>query len=77
MRTAEEIMKDVLPEGYFKWMIKNRPIRTIFITRMLNEARKEAIEECAERAEVDIGVDDDPTCEVDKQSILSLIDELK
>ena len=45
--------------------------------RMINEAREEAIEECANTARTKRGNYWDDETEVDKQSILNLIKELK
>lgn len=90
MRTAEEILE--------QYRLYDEPISDIEIERgghcfvtediikAINEARKEAIEECAEKATVKY--DTDPAqygtiaigggiIRVNKQSILSLIDELK
>jgi hypothetical protein len=78
MRTAEEILE----KAYEKIISKQKLKLTVqvimgmeshsLIVSAINEARKEAIEECAEKAEVDSVF----RC-VDKQSILNLINELK
>ena len=84
MRTAEEIIKSyMLPN----WDMKFFDIDTII--KMINESRKEVIEECAERVgwfstayeddKIRLG---DLCCgntiiRIDKQSVLSLINELK
>jgi hypothetical protein len=84
MRTAEEILKE-----NFAWIPKSLAPDNIydkFLAQMktaINEARKQAIEECAKRAETMEEDGWDSNGEhydyriVDKQSILSLIDELK
>lgn len=75
MRTAAEIRKkyEFYKEDNYKWVIRK-------VEKMINEARKEAIEECAERAKTktSFGYKEIIGQEiVDKQSILSLINELK
>lgn len=77
MRTAEEVMKAKLPEGYFRWMKNDRPIRMKLFKEIINEARIEAIRECAEMAESLPGSNFEAFGGVDKQSILKLIDEVK
>jgi hypothetical protein len=74
MKTAKEIIK-----SEFESADGNEEIIAIY-ERAVNSARRETIEECAKIAKVtqDNLPDDSPTYYyVDKQSILSLIDELK
>lgn len=70
MRKAEEILLEHIPR--LPDYVKPNLIKAI------NEARKEAIEECAKRAETDGYCESgDSHCIVDEKSILSLINDLK
>lgn len=90
MRTAEEILEKYrrYDDPKPNWVhYREDPFLKEDIITAINEARKEAIEECAERAIVKC--DNDPIeygtvllkngiiIRVNKDSILSLIDELK
>lgn len=76
MKTAEEILNNYdADEVIFR----------LSAIKAINKARKEAIEECAERAKI-VWVDDDYNeelrdmnrhAEIDKSSILNIIKELK
>ena len=97
MRTAEEILKDSLSElndfninknVVDRWEQFKREKSTKAIIKSINEARKECIEECAEKAQIK-RYQPDPFLtgstalsatqrdQINKQSILSLIKELK
>lgn len=72
LRTAEEIINE---HDWFKvWTFDD-------MIRIINQTRKETIEECAERVKMEIiqvGENEYHTgTDVDKQSILNLIQELK
>lgn len=70
MRTAEEIIKERFK--FYDPMIIGKDVELSgeTVSELINEARIEAIKECAEIAKPDfIGVD--------KQSILNLIDQIK
>lgn len=78
MRTAEDYLENVgvhTNQNGLKTYLKGNVIE------LINKARKETIEECAERARIKIqkstGQYQIPHPIVDKQSILSLINELK
>lgn len=73
MRTAEEIL---MKYGTLQRLCQRSKWN---IQDAINEARKEAIEECAKRAKtkLDFGHKSIESAYVDKQSILSLINELK
>jgi hypothetical protein len=78
MRTAEEILESQFKNKYFKVYfleIKNHMEQYDAIISAINEAKKQAIEECAERAKVSF--EKETFAQIDKQSILSLINELK
>ncbi len=71
MRTAEEILQkhlNVTPD------INNWPNGYPYITEAINEARKEALEECANRTLVQ---DDNWNPVISKEEILNLIKEIK
>ena len=69
MRTAEEIATKIISSS-----VDCSPMD--MYVRMINEARKEAIEECAEKAELDL-TDNYKGCEISKKPFLDLIDDLK
>ncbi len=79
MRTAEEILN----KNYYSRQDPEVDFDTL--VDIINEARKEAIEECAEKVRIKWIDDDydeekrDMNChpEIDKESILSLINKLK
>lgn len=78
MRTAEEHYEIATGKNLSNFNCTRMDI----IIEAINEARKEAIEECAKRVEFNLVQEGCPSCEntifkVDKQSILSLINELK
>ena len=80
LRTAEEILETHWnKQNYMQAYFVDQKIALI---NVINEARKEAIEECAEKAKVkghwyngEFIFNPPPT--INKQSILSLINELK
>lgn len=82
MRTAEEILSKH-SKNYFKWDENEKTLDKLVVNgfeviNAINDARKEAIEECADRAKATSWNDQDGLHqEVDEQSILSLINELK
>ena len=82
MRTAEEYFNEFIGEGIRVYNESDEKNAKYYIEKAINEARKEAIEECAERAKVEaeyLPLSEVYVCahSVDKQSILSLINELK
>ncbi len=85
MRTAEEILLEIFnpsPQDYQTWREDLQLTITLnpsleFIEQAINQARKEAIEECAEKAEIELLSDCTGEFQVDKQSILKLIDQIK
>jgi hypothetical protein len=70
MRTAEKIVNEFFGENGIMGLAKQRAITAI------NEARKEALEEAADKARTRTN-DESTSIIVDKQSILNLINELK
>ena len=71
MKTAEKIASKVISETW------TGSTMSMYV-RMINEARKETIEECAERAKSEwVRWGEHMGHQVEKQSILSLINELK
>ena len=83
MRTAEEYFNEFIGEGIRVYNESDEKDAKYYIEKAINEAIKEAIEECAERAKIKFPYLEKSEVflpygdEVDKQSILSLIDELK
>lgn len=75
MRTSEEILSSVF--GYYFDNETNKDMAFRLHKKAINEARKEAIEECAEKAILHYAGNGYPIITVDKESILSLINELK
>ena len=72
MRTAEEIVKDVFDKADFRSEISQLYLVAI------NQARKEALEEAAEKAKSEwVRYGTNMGHAVEKQSILLLINELK
>lgn len=76
MRTAEEILRQFISkdciwdEGYEgEWKLSNTPSE--YVRQAINEARIEAIKECAESVQQSYNLT------IDKQSILKLIDQVK
>ena len=80
MRTAEEYFNEFIGEGIRVYNESDEKDAKHYIEKAINAAIKEAIEECAERAKVEFvcyGMHEDGDYILDKQSILSLINELK
>ena len=83
MRTAEAIIREIIPEdciwdeGYpNEYKLVNTP--NSFIELAINEARIEAIKECAEAAKPDFNANKYYNhLQVDKKSILKLINDIK
>lgn len=73
MKTAKEYLIERIGEDQYDKNLVRAGIEGFVIAAIMN-AEKEAIEECAERVQIDYnGLD----ISIDKKSILSLIDELK
>jgi 20S proteasome alpha/beta subunit len=70
MRTAEEILKS----HYYTRQDPEINIDDMIV--MINEARKEAIEECYKKAELDL-TNDFKGCVISETPFLRLIDELE
>ena len=86
MRTAEEFLMNEFDPQIEDCRTFQEDLRIVLILNpslekivtAINEARKEAIEECAERAATKLEkFGKDVITVIDKQSILSLIDEIK